>query len=321
MHFLLNNKIVKSIVRWFDEEAVQYSDKQLQSEKVDWLRVIPFLLLHLSCFVVIWTGWSAVAVGTAIGLYIVRMFAVTGVYHRYFSHRAYKTSRFWQFVFALAATLAVQKGPLWWASHHRHHHRYADQPEDTHSPVQRGFLWSHVLWVLTPKYFATKKELVKSYLKYPELVFLNRFSILPPLALLLLLLAAGELLRIYVPSAGTSGLQMGVWGFSISTVVLFHATATINSLNHTIGTRRYDTPDQSRNNWFLALITLGEGWHNNHHHYPAAARNGFFWWEFDPTFYLLKLLKMLGIIRDLKELPAKKRDKGRLDLPSTIKET
>ncbi|UCG56787.1 MAG: acyl-CoA desaturase [Phycisphaerales bacterium] len=306
------NHIIRSVVCWFDDEAAGDMVSPLSSEEVDWVRVMPFLLLHLACFAVIWTGWSLVAVWTAIGLYLIRMLAVTGVYHRYFSHRAYETSRFWQFVFALIATSSAQKGPLWWAANHRHHHRFADKPEDIHSPVLRGFLWSHVLWILTPKYLATDKRLVKNWLVFPELVFLNRFSILPPLGLLGLLVIVGEVLRVYVPSTGTSGVQMGAWGFCISTVALFHATATINSLDHMIGRRRYDTPDHSRNNWFLALITLGEGWHNNHHHYPIAARNGFFWWEVDVTYYVLVILSWLGIVRHLTPLPPKKRDSSRI---------
>jgi stearoyl-CoA desaturase (delta-9 desaturase) len=214
---------------------------------------------------------------------------------------------------ALIAASSAQKGPLWWAANHRHHHRFADKPEDIHSPVQSGFLWSHVLWILTPKYFGTKKELVKNWIKFPELVFLNRFSILPPVVLIGLTWITGEILRVYVPSTGTSGMQLVVWGFCISTVALFHATATINSLDHMVGKRRYNTPDQSRNNWFLALLTGGEGWHNNHHHYPIAARNGFFWWEFDLTYYLLKLLQWAGIVWDLNELTIERRDGGRID--------
>jgi len=307
-----NNRVVRSLICWFDDEAGDDRISKLPSDEVDWLRVIPFILLHLACILVIWVGWSPIAVWTALGLYLIRMLAITAVYHRYFSHRAYKTSRFWQFTFAVIATSSAQKGPLWWAANHRHHHRFADKPEDIHSPVQHGFLWSHLLWILSPKYLSTNKDMVKSWLVFPELVFLNRFSILPPLVLMGLLWIVGGFFRIYTPSSGTSGVQMVVWGFCISTVALFHATATINSLDHMIGRRRYDTPDQSRNNWFLALVTLGEGWHNNHHYYPIAARNGFYWWEYDVTYYFLRLLNRLGIVWDLNELPKKKRDGNRL---------
>jgi stearoyl-CoA desaturase (delta-9 desaturase) len=309
---LRERHLLMSVLRWFDDEVRIDQLATRDPDRVDWVRVVPFLTLHVACLVVIWAGWSPVAVGTAIGLYVVRMLAITGCYHRYFSHRTYRMSRFWQFVGALIASTSAQRGPIWWAAHHRHHHRHADQPEDIHSPVQRGFLWSHVLWILTPRHFPTNKKLAKDWMKYPELVLLNRYSIVPPLALLGLLLLAGKLLQVYVPSAGTTPVQMGAWGFCVSTVVLFHATATINSLDHLVGRRRYNTPDHSRNNWVLALITLGEGWHNNHHHYPVATRQGFFWWEIDVTYYVLVLLSWLGIVRDLTPLPRRRRDSNRV---------
>jgi len=318
---LRNKDPLISIVRWFDGEAGTDQVSSRDLDRVDWLRVIPFVSLHLACLLVIWVGWSPVAVATAIGLYVIRMLAITGVYHRYFSHRTYKMSRFWQFIGAVIAGSSAQRGPLWWAAHHRHHHRFADQPEDIHSPVQRGFWWSHVTWILTPRHFPTNKAMAKDWAKYPELVFLNRYSIIAPLVLLSVLIILGECLRVYVPSTGTSGVQMGLWGFFISTVVLFHATATINSLDHLIGRRRYNTPDRSRNNWLLALITFGEGWHNNHHHYPIATRQGFFWWEIDMTYYLLVVLSWLGIVRDLTPVPPRKRDSNRIDALATAPET
>lgn len=310
---LAENHFIMSIRRWFDEEAGIRQLAERNPEEIDWLRVVPFVSLHLACLLVLWVGWSSVAVGTALVLYVVRMLAITGVYHRYFSHRTYQTSRLWQFVGALIGATSAQRGPLWWTSHHRHHHRFADQPEDVHSPIQRGFLWSHMLWIMTPRYFATRRQFVKDWARFPELVFLNRFDILPPLALLVVLLITGWLLGLYAPSLGTSALQMGVWGFAISTVALFHATATINSLDHLVGRRRYNTPDHSRNNGFLALITLGEGWHNNHHHYPIAARQGFFWWEIDVTYYVLVLLSWFGVVRNLTPLSSEKRDSNRID--------
>ncbi len=313
-------RLGKTLLRWIDDDAEMVHTDLERLEKVDWLRIVPFLILHLACLGVIWVGWSWAAVVTALGLYVIRGLAITGGYHRYFSHRTYKTSRSWQLILAILGNSSVQRGPLWWAAHHRHHHRYADQPEDVHSPIRKGFWWSHILWLLTPKYFVTRKELVKNLTRYPELVFLNRFSVLVPVILLFGLIAFGELLRINVPSANTNGLQMVIWGFCISTVALFHATATINSLDHLWGSRRYQTPDQSRNNWFLAFFTFGEGWHNNHHHYPIAARNGFFWWEYDITYYVLKVLEWLGVIWDLNELSLEWRDPNRIRPLSAAKE-
>jgi len=309
------SRILIALARWFDDSVAPGDPRDAQSEKVDWMRIVPFALLHLGCFAVIWTGWSTVAVAVAAGLYFVRMFAITGFYHRYFSHRSFETSRVWQFVFALVGNAAVQRGPLWWAAHHRHHHQHADQPEDPHSPSRRGFLWSHVLWFATPKNFPTRQALVKDWSKFPELRFLDRFSVLVPLLLLGALFGAGELLRAHAPGLGTSGLQMAVWGFCISTVVLFHATATINSLDHMIGRRRFDTADTSRNNWFLALITLGEGWHNNHHHYAVSVRQGFFWYELDVTYYLLVIMSWFGVVRKLRPVPERIRGADRFTRP------
>ncbi|MFM7743042.1 MAG: acyl-CoA desaturase, partial [Verrucomicrobiota bacterium] len=222
--------------------------------------------------------------------------------HRYFSHRTYATSRAFQFVMAVWTATAVQRGALWWASTHRHHHRHSDDPEDKHSPVVDGFWWSHVGWITAKRNFPTDYARVPDLAKYPELVFLNRFDILVPTLFFATLFGAG----VWLESAGvaTTGAQMLVWGV-ISTVVLFHGTACINSLAHVFGRRRFlGTGDDSRNSLLLSLITLGEGWHNNHHRYQATARQGFYWWEFDPTYYGLKVMSWLGLIWGLKGVPA-----------------
>jgi stearoyl-CoA desaturase (Delta-9 desaturase) len=241
----------------------------------------------------------------------VRMFAITGFYHRYFSHRSFKTSRIGQFIFGLLGASAVQRGPIWWAAHHRHHHRYSDKPEDIHSPVQQGFFWSHMGWFMSHKHFAADLSRVKDLLKYPELRFLDRFDIAVPTALGVGVFLLGVLLKHVAPGLGTNGWQMLVWGFFVSTVAVYHGTYTINSLSHVFGRQRYNTGDTSRNNVWLAIITLGEGWHNNHHHYPASVRQGFYWWEFDITFYMLKVMAFFGVIWDLKPVPAAIRDGGR----------
>jgi len=290
---------------WFDSNAV--AQEPGDAKRIEWLRVLPFLGLHLACFGVLWVGWSWTAVGVALALYALRMLAITGFYHRYFSHKAFRTSRAMQFVFALLGASAVQRGPLWWASQHRHHHAHADDEQDMHSPHRHGFLWSHTGWFMARANFATRMAAVPDLAKYPELRFLDRFDALVPLLLALGLYGAGELLAYSAPALGTSGLQLLVWGFVISTVVLYHATFTVNSLAHTLGRRRYATRDQSRNNLWLALLTFGEGWHNNHHHFPGSARQGFYWWEIDLTYYFLKLLAALGLIWDLRPVPASLR--------------
>jgi len=303
--------VVLSVARWFDAEAGRPGLVSADPDRVDWLRIVPFLSLHVLCLAPIWVGWSGAAVGVAVGMYAIRMFAITGGYHRYFSHRTFRTSRAMQFVLAVLGNMAAQRGALWWASHHRRHHRCADTPDDVHSPLQHGFLWSHVLWLTTPRNFATEMDRVRDWARYPELRFLNRFSMLVPVLTAGGLYGLGEALRAVAPTWGTDGVQMVIWGFVISTVVLYHATFTINSLDHMVGRRRYETADGSRNNWVLALLTFGEGWHNNHHRYPGSARQGFYWWELDLTYYILVALSWVGLVRDLRPVSARVLAEGR----------
>ena len=299
-------KSLSKIRFWFDAQAlpVQAGDTP---DRIDWLRVLPFIAMHLACLGVIWVGFSWFAVAAAVALYAVRMFAITGFYHRYFSHKAFKTSRPIQFLFGLIGASSVQRGPLWWAAHHRHHHRHSDTEADPHSPLQRGFWWSHMGWFLTPKSFATDASAIPDLMRYPELRFLDRFDLLLPVVLAASLFGLGVLLEHVAPGLQTNGPQLLVWGFFVSTVVLFHVTVTINSLAHQWGTRRYPTRDDSRNNALLALLTFGEGWHNNHHHYPGSARQGFRWWEIDLTYYGLRVLALFGLIWDLKPVPTNLR--------------
>jgi stearoyl-CoA desaturase (Delta-9 desaturase) len=235
-------------------------------------------------------SWSGVAL--ALGSYFIRMFVVTASYHRYFSHRAFRTSRWFQFVLAVGAQTAAERGVIWWASHHRWHHKHSDGERDVHSPGRRGFWYSHIGWVLSPDWNDTDESGVADLVRYPELRFLNHpaMAMVPTTALALAFLFAG----------GAFGL---VWGYFVSTVLLWHGTFSINSLSHVFGSRRYETGDLSRNNLALALLTTGEGWHNNHHHYQSSARQGFRWWEIDITYYLLRLLALLGLIWDLREPP------------------
>ena len=307
------NRVWTSIVRWVDNYAVKPEISEVEEQTVDWVRIIPFVFLHVMCLGVFFVGWSPVALWTALLLYVVRMFAITGFYHRYFSHNTFKASRSWTFLFAVAGNSAVQRGPLWWAAHHRHHHKYSDRKEDVHSPVQHGFLWSHMGWLTSLQNFPTPLNLVKDWSRFPELRFLDRFDILVPLALGVALFLFGSILKIYAPSLGTSGFQMLIWGFFISSTVLFHATCTINSLDHLWGSRRFRTGDESRNNPLLAVITLGEGWHNNHHHYSVAARQGIYWWEIDLTYYILKMMSWLGIVRNLNPYPRRIIDRDRIE--------
>jgi stearoyl-CoA desaturase (delta-9 desaturase) len=252
---------------------------------------IPFILVHLACLGAIWTGVSTGTLVLCAVLYVVRMFGVTAGYHRYFSHRSFKTSRAGQFVLAWLAQSSAQRGALWWAAVHRHHHRHSDTELDAHSPRMRGFLYSHVGWIFDRKHNQTEMEAVPDLARHRELVFLDRWPLVPAVALGVACFAFG-------------GWQALVVGFFWSTVLLYHGTFFINSLAHVTGKQRYVTGDDSRNNWWLALITLGEGWHNNHHAYQRSTRQGFRWYEVDPTFYVLKALSWVGVVWELGEPPA-----------------
>jgi stearoyl-CoA desaturase (delta-9 desaturase) len=259
--------------------------------RIDWFRSVPFFGIHVAAAILVFTvpfSWKLVAL--AAGMYYLRMFAITAGYHRYFSHRTYKIHRISQFLMAFLGATSTQKGALWWASQHRHHHKHSDEPEDIHSPIQTGFLWSHMMWMLSRGYGETRWELIPDLAKYPELRFLDRQYWLPPLFLAVLMYAVG-------------GMPWLVWGFGVSTVFLWHGTFTINSLSHVYGSQRYRTSDTSRNNFWFALITMGEGWHNNHHTYMSSTRQGFFWWEVDASYYMLKALSWIGVTRDLREPP------------------
>jgi stearoyl-CoA desaturase (delta-9 desaturase) len=315
--------MMRSLLAWFDNQYVTPSDTEPsgpsgpRARRVDWLRVLPFIGLHLGCLAAFWTGVSPTALAVALVLYALRMFAITGFYHRYFSHKAFRASRAMQLIFALLGASAVQRGPLWWASHHRHHHAHADRESDVHSPRQHGLLWSHLGWFLARENFATRIAQVPDLARYPELRFLDRFDVLVPLLLALGLYGIGEWLALAWPALGTDGPMLLVWGFCISTVALYHATFLVNSLAHQVGSRRYAVRDTSRNNLWLALLTFGEGWHNNHHRYPGSARQGFYWWEIDLTYYGLRALAAVGLIRDLRPVPAAIRAGGRTDQTNT----
>lgn len=274
-------------------------------QRVEWFRVMPFLLLHAAGLLVLVVGFSWIALAVAIAVHFVRVFGLTAFYHRYFSHRAFKTSRVVQFLGALLGNSAGQRGPIWWAAHHRHHHRASDKQNDIHSPVQQGFIWSHMLWFTTREAYGTDRRMVKDWLKFPELRFLDRYDFLAPTALAASMFLLGMFIGWVWPESGTNGLQMLVWGFVVSTISLYHVTFAINSLAHTFGRRRYETTDDSRNSLWLALLTFGEGWHNNHHYFPSSARQGFRWYEIDISFYLLVVMSWLGLVWDLKPVPAR----------------
>ncbi|HEY9677797.1 MAG TPA: acyl-CoA desaturase [Drouetiella sp.] len=265
-------------------------------------RWIPFVILHVACLSVLLTGVSTAALVMCVSFCLLRMLAITSFYHRYFSHRTYKTSRIAQFVFAVAGLTAVQRGPLWWASHHRHHHQHADKEKDIHSPTMRGFLWSHIGWITADSNMPTDYSRVPDFARYPELVFVNRFDWIVPILSAVSIYALGAVLGASFPNLHTNGPQFLAWGI-VSTVAAFHATAAINSLAHQFGSQEFETNDDSKNSFLLGLICLGEGWHNNHHRYPGCVRQGLEWWQIDITYYYLLMLEACGVIWDLNKTP------------------
>jgi stearoyl-CoA desaturase (delta-9 desaturase) len=304
-------KLVRVVHGWFDSHALDAEVREPRVQKSDPLRWMPYLILHGGCLGVFWVGFSWTALAVCVALIGIRCFGVTAFYHRYFSHRTFSTSRFMQFVFAVWANTAAQRGAIWWACQHRQHHQYSDDPPDAHSPVQHGFYWSHFGWLTARDNLALNKRYVKDLLKFPELVFLDRFEQFVPTIVAILVYLLGVFIGNTWPQTGTNGWQMLVWGFFISTVILFHFTCLINSAAHTFGKRRFDTTDDSRNSLLLAILTAGEGWHNNHHRFPGAVRQGFYWWEWDPTYYGLKVFSWLGLIWDLKTVPEAVLEEGR----------
>jgi stearoyl-CoA desaturase (delta-9 desaturase) len=249
--------------------------------------VLGFAVLHLGALGVFFVPFRWSYVWLLLATYSLRMFGVTAGYHRYFSHRSFKLNRFNQFLLAWLAQSSGQKSVLWWAAHHRVHHRHSDTAPDIHSPGLRGFWWAHVGWVISNTYDDYDPNLIRDFSKYLELRWLERWHWVPNVSL-------GAILIIF------GGLGPFLWGYVLSTVILYHATFCINSLAHVWGTRRFATPDQSRNNLILSILTLGEGWHNNHHRFMYACRQGIYWWELDITYYGLRLLNWLGIAHDLR---------------------
>jgi len=254
-----------------------------------------FILFHFTGLLALWSGVSAGAAIFAAIMYFATMFGITAGYHRYFAHRSYSTSRVFQFILALLGTISLQKGVLHWAANHRDHHRFSDKPEDIHSPVQGGFFWAHMGWIMSDKFVETRWDRIKDFAKYPELRWLNSYWVVVFALWCVLVLSL-------------LGFQYLVWGCFIATTVGWHMTFCVNSLLHIWGKKAYPTGDESRNNFWLAIPTLGEAWHSNHHYFSASARQGFRWYQIDISYYVLCVLEKLGIIWKVKRPPQKVLD-------------
>jgi len=273
------------------------------SNKVEWFRCLPFIVIHLLAVSAFFYPVTLYCVLLAVVSYSLRMFTITAFYHRYFSHRSFKTGRVVQFIGAFIACSSGQRGPLWWAAHHRRHHRHSDTDQDIHSPHAKGVFWSHTLWFMTDYAVPTLLKEIPDWLKFPELRFINRFDWIPVLVLGYgcYLLGSWDWFH---SATGLNSLTTFIWGFLVPTVCLYHATFAVNSISHLFGKKRFDTGDESRNNGLVALLTFGEGWHNNHHFFPGSARQGFFRGEIDITYYFLKVMSCLGLVHDLRPVPA-----------------
>jgi stearoyl-CoA desaturase (delta-9 desaturase) len=287
-----------------DLEPVRKQNAKPSNEKIDLASCYALVSVHLLALSAFFVSFSWFALSLCIALYVIRAWFITAGYHRYFAHKTYKTSRPFQFLLAFFGATAGQRGALWWASHHRRHHRYTDQPEDVHSPVQRGFFWSHLGWLLCKKFTYADPSVIQDFSKYPELRFLDKYHMLPFFMYAVALFGLGELLANYAPGLRATGPQLLVWGAFVSTVILYHATFMVNSVTHIWGAQPFKTKDESRNNWLVAILALGEGWHNNHHRFPYSEKQGFlYWWQIDVTHIALKGLEKMGLIWDIKTAP------------------
>jgi len=294
-------RMLERVLGWFDSSRHIAS----QSDAIDWVRIVPFLLLHVGMISLVWVGFSSTAVAVAIGSYCIRMFAITAVYHRYFAHKTYSMGRKMQFGLAFLGATATQRGPLWWAAHHRAHHRHSDTTSDPHD-ASRSWWWVQVGWFLSKRHFRAPPN-VPEWEKFPELMWLDRFDWFAPVCYALAIFALGEFLSGY----GTSGWQTFVWGYVVSTVFLIHVTSFVNSVCHKMGGRRFNTRDSSRNCWWVAILTFGEGWHNNHHRYAGSVRQGFYWWEVDFSYYILRILRWFRLVDNLRVVPQAVIEEGR----------
>src|SRR2546428_61215 len=245
-------------------------------------------------------AWPLVALWAA--SHFLRAIGLTLAFHRYFAHRAFQMNRPVRFVWTLIGTAAMQKGPLWWAGHHVNHHRFADRDGDPHSPALSGFYYAHIGWFLNDlrnDRLEPTNLVMRDFSQATEIAWLDRWFVVPPLALAVTVYLIG-------------GLPWLAWGFCLPTMTLAHATFAINTVNHMFGSRRFETVDESRNNPFTAFFAVGEGWHNNHHRYQRAARNGFYWWGFDPTWYVIRAMKAVGLAWDVQAVPKRIYEEARV---------
>ena len=298
-----------SISKWVCPPPETFSEPPTVGAKVEWFRCVPYIFIHGLVILAFLYPFVWPCLLICVLSYSVRMFAITAFYHRYFSHRAFKTNRIVQFLGGFIACCSAQRGPLWWAAHHRRHHRHSDTEKDMHSPKTNSLFWSHTLWFMTDYAVPTFLKEIPDWLKFPELRFINRYDWIPVVIWATGCYLLGEWAW-FNSLTGMTGMMTFIWGFIVPTILLYHGTFAVNSLTHLWGKKRFDTGDDSRNNSLVALFTFGEGWHNNHHFFPGSARQGFFKGEYDLTYIGLRILSLLGLVRDLRPVPAWVKEKA-----------
>ncbi len=257
--------------------------------RIKWDILIGMIVIHAGALLAFWTfNWKAFWLFVA--LQVVTSLGITLCYHRLLTHRSFQVPKWLEYVLTVCGLLALQGGPLKWVSTHRVHHAFSDRPNDPHSP-NKGFWWAHMLWLFA---WDDLTDVPEKYLKFvtdlnrdPVHRFLERTNALWSFALGGILFAWG-------------GLPFLAWGFFARLVCVYHGTWLVNSASHLWGYQSYDTNEGSRNNWWVALISYGEGWHNNHHAYPHSAAHGLRWWEVDPTYFLIRLFGFFGLATNIR---------------------
>ena len=263
---------------------------ELRDKGLNWPTIIVLLILHAGAVAALFMfSWANLAV-TLFLLWFATGLGISMGYHRLHTHRSYQVPRALEYLFAVCGALTFEGGPIFWVATHRVHHQKSDRPGDPHSP-REGAWWSHMVWMLVGEAKHSNTRLMAKYA--PDLakdrfyVWLDHYHWLPNILLAGLLFAIG-------------GVPMVLWGVCLRVVIGLHATWLVNSATHMWGSRRFATHDDSRNLWWVALITFGEGWHNNHHAHPTSARHGLAWYEFDPSWLQIQILKRFGIAKSVK---------------------
>lgn len=276
-------------------------------ERVSIVKFRVWLLHAASCLAFFIPVTRELVLVAVIGFFV-RVFSWEAGSHRYFSHRSFKTTRAFQLFLAVLSAASAQRGPIWWATHHRRHHRFSDKKGDPHSPIQQGFWHAHMGWLFDQDKLSTDLNDAKDLSRYPELVFINKYHYVFPYAVLTAFFVLGHFTSLFGRTG--IGISAAIWGFFVPTLLSLHSTFLVNTITHGqpikwIRSRRFSTSDASCNSWIFSIPTMGASWHNNHHRYMNSARAGFYWWEMDLTFYVLKALSVLGIVWDLNEVPKK----------------